>query len=183
MRHTLPKGSRPRTLVHPGPLDPIRIRSLHSRRGRRIRLMLQPGLSLFDALVAPLGAMGIRNASTTLLGGVFSRLHYCVAPPDPSGQSVAAYSAPIDGGQAFMIFGNAALGNSAQGAPLVHCHAVIRTAAGLVKGGHVLVNQSIVGPESVAVLVTSLDDFELRVRYDPETNLSLLRPQRGRAHA
>jgi predicted DNA-binding protein with PD1-like motif len=183
MSHTLPKGSRPRTLVHPGPLDPIRIRSLHSRRGRHIRLMLQPGLSLFDALVAPLGAMGIRNASTTLLGGVFSRLHYCVAPPDPSGQSVAAYSAPIDGGQAFMIFGNATLGNSAQGAPLVHCHAVIRTAAGLVKGGHVLVNQSILGPESIAVLVTSLDDFELRVRYDPETNLSLLQPQRERAHA
>jgi hypothetical protein len=144
--------------------------------------MLQPGLSLFDALIAPLQAMGIRNASTTLLGGIFNRLYYCLAPPDPSGKSVVAYTAPIDGGQAFMIFGNATLGKSAQGTPLVHCHAAIRTAAGLVKGGHILASQSIVGPAPIAVLVTSLDDFELRVCYDPETNLSLLQPQQEGAH-
>jgi predicted DNA-binding protein with PD1-like motif len=183
MSHTLPKGNCARTLMHPGPLDPIRIRSLHSRRGRHIRLMLQPGLSLFDALVSPLGAVGIRNASTTLLGGVFSHLRYCVAPPDPSGQSVVAYTAPIDGRQTFMIFGNATLGNSAQGQPLMHCHAAIRTAAGLIKGGHILANQTIVGPQPIAVLVTSLDDFELRVCYDPETNLSLLQPQQEMTHA
>jgi hypothetical protein len=33
------------------------------------------------------------------------------------------------------------------------------------------------------VLVTSLDDFELRVCYDPETNLSLLQPRQEMAYA
>lgn len=182
MSHTLLKSSRARTLVHPGPLDPIRTRSLHSCRGWHIRLMLQPGLSLFDALVAPLHAMGIRSASTTLLGGIYFCIHYCVAPSDPSGKSAVAYTAPIDGEHAFMIFGNATLGKSAQGTPLVHCHAAIRTAAGFVKGGHILASESIVGPVPIAVLVTSLEDFELRVCYDPETNLSLLQPQQEGAH-
>lgn len=183
MSHTLPTGRRVRTLVHPGSVDPIRIRSLHSQRGRHIRLMLQPGLSLFDALVAPLAAMGIQNASTTILGGAFSRLHYCVAPPDPAGHAIVAYTAPIDTGKTFMIFGNATLGKSAQGAPLVHCHAAIRTATGLVKGGHILTGQSIVGAQAIPVLVTSLDDFELRVLYDPETNIFLLQPHQEMAHA
>ncbi len=183
MSHTLPAGSRVRTLVHPGPVNPVRISSMHSHRGRHIRLMLQPGLSLFEALVTPLAAMGIQNASTTILGGRFSSLHYCVAPPDPSGQAIVAYTAPIESGQTFMIFGNATLGKSAQGAPLVHCHAAIRTAAGLVKGGHILTGQSIVGPQPIPVLVTSLDDFELRVLYDPETNLSLLQPHQELTHA
>ena len=53
---------RPRTLVHPGPFDPVRIRSMQATGARHIRLRLQPGRTLFDALVEPLYAMGIRNA-------------------------------------------------------------------------------------------------------------------------
>jgi predicted DNA-binding protein with PD1-like motif len=79
-----------------------------------------------------------------------------------------------------MIFGNATLGKSAQGKPLVHCHAAIRTEGGLAKGGHILTETSIVGPEPIPVLVTSLDGFELRETYDPETNISLLEPQEER---
>ncbi len=176
MPNTLARLPRPRTLVHPGPLDPVRIRTMHSQRGRHIRLALQPGLSLFDALVEPLYAMGVKSASTTILGGVFTTLQYCVAPRDPSGRAVTAYSRPINAGSTYMIFGNATLGKSANGAPLVHCHAAVRTEAGLIKGGHILTQQSIVGPESISVLVTSLDGFELRVAYDAETNIPLLQP-------
>lgn len=174
-----------RTLIHPGPFSPVRIHSMHSARGRHIRLMLQPGRSLFDALVEPLYAAGIRSASTTILGGVFGSLQYCVAPPDPTGQAAVAYTAPITGGISYMIFGNATLGKNAEGAPLVHCHAAIRTAAGAIRGGHILTSQSIIGPEPIPVLVTSLDSFELRVAYDAETNISLLQPHkesRGEAH-
>lgn len=176
MPQTSPPLSRPRTLVHPGPFDPVRIRSMHSRGARHIRLSLQPGLSLFDALVKPLYAMGVKNASTTLLGGFFADLRYCLAPPDPSGRAVVAYTGPISAGSACMIFGNATLGKNLHGAPLVHCHAVIRTECGLIKGGHILTEQSIIGSAPIPVLVTSLDDFELRVAHDPETNIPLLQP-------
>jgi len=171
---------RSRTLVHPGPFDPVRIRSMQSKGGRHFRLKLQPGLTLFDALMKPLYEMGVKNASTTILGGFFSQLQYCVAPPDPSGQAVIAYTRPINAGSACMIFGNAMLGKNRHGAPLLHCHAAIRTESGQIKGGHILTELSIIGPEPIPVLATSLDDFELRVTFDPETNISLLQPHQAR---
>lgn len=168
---------RPRTLIHPGRFNPVRIRSMQSDCARHFRVSLQPGRSLFEALVEPLAEVGVENASTTILGGYFERLHYCVAPPDPSKQAVIAYTKPIDAGRALMIFGNATLGKSISGAPLVHCHAAIRTEAGEIKGGHILTKSCFVGRDPLPVLVTSLDAFELRQAFDPETNIPLLQPQ------
>ncbi|WP_349643566.1 DUF296 domain-containing protein [Bradyrhizobium genosp. SA-3] len=143
---------------------------------------MEPGISLFDALVEPLARAGVASASMTILGGHFERLHYCVAPPDPSRQAVIAYANPIDAGRAYMIFGNATLGKSLQNRPLVHCHAAIRTESGEVKGGHILTETSIVGSDPIPVLVTSLEGFELRQMFDPETNISLLLPHRQAAN-
>ena len=111
--------SRPRTLRHPGPFNPVRINTLHAPTARHFRLALAPGMSLFDALVKPLYAAGIENASTTILGGYFSSLFYCVAPPDPSGQAVIAYTDTIGAGAGCMIFGNATLGKAANGEAIV----------------------------------------------------------------
>jgi hypothetical protein len=127
--------------------------------------------------------MGIQNASTTILGGVFTSLKYCVAPVDPSGQAVAAYTQPIEGGHSRMIFGNATLGKQADGTPLVHCHAVVRTESGLIQGGHLLTEHCRVGSEPISVFVTSLDGVELRVTYDAETNVSMFKPTEESHHA
>jgi predicted DNA-binding protein with PD1-like motif len=176
------KFPRPRTLVHPGKANAVRIQSKQSQSGRHIRLALMPGLSLFDALVKPLAELGIRNASTTILGGFFDDLQYCVAPPDPTGQAVSAYSDPIRPGRAYMVFGNATVGKSVRGFPLVHCHAAIRTEAGETRGGHILTDTSIIGPHPIPVLVISLEGFELRASYDPETNIPLLQPREETSH-
>jgi predicted DNA-binding protein with PD1-like motif len=172
---------RPRTLIHPGRFNPVRIQSLRSVSGRHIRLALLPGASLFNGLVKPLAEIGITNASTTILGGYFEGLQYCVAPPDPSGQAVIAYSKPINAGRTYMIFGNATLGISMKGQPLMHCHATICTESGEVKGGHILTESCIVSRDPILVLVTSLDGFELRQAYDPETNIPLLQPYKEAA--
>ncbi|MEP6608921.1 MAG: DUF296 domain-containing protein [Burkholderiaceae bacterium] len=176
-----PKAStqfpRPRTLVHPGEFNPVRIQSKRSPSGRHIRLSLQPGATLFEALVGPLASIGIENASTTILGGFLDQVSYCVAQPDPTQQAIVNYSQPIEAGRAYMIFGNATLGKNAKGEPLVHCHAALRAEDGTVKGGHILTQQCVVGPVPIPVLVTSLDGFELRVTFDPETNIPLLQPR------
>src|SRR5689334_21661806 len=101
------QSPRPRTLIHPGRFNPVRIQSLRSPSARHVRLALLPGLTLFDALVKPLAEIGITSASTTILGGYFETLQYCVAPPDPSGQAVIAYTNPIPAGRSYMVFGNA----------------------------------------------------------------------------
>jgi len=172
----LPQPPRPRTLVHPGPFDPVRIQHRHAARGRHFRLALEPGLSLHDAIVAPLRERGVECASMTILGGRLATLAYCVAPPDPSGERVATYARPVEAGPAFLIFGNATLGKGIRGEPLVHCHATFALADGRVRGGHVVVDRSLVGAAPLAVLATSLDGFELRVSYDAETAMPLMRP-------
>jgi predicted DNA-binding protein with PD1-like motif len=172
-----PQLPRPRTMVHPGAFNPVRIHSKRAPSARHVRLALMPGQSLYDALIRPLAKLGIRNASTTILGGYFDDLEYCVAPPDPSGQAVVGYSTPIRAGRTFMVFGNATIGKNAKGKPIVHCHACFRIGDGATKGGHVLADSAIVGPDPIPVLVTSLDGFELRVTFDPETNIPLLQPQ------
>ena len=167
---------QPRLLRQPGPFNPVRINTVVSTFARHIRLYLKPGATLYDAIVKPLAELGIHDASTTVLGGEFEDLYYCVAPPDPEGRTVIAYSQPIHAGRAYMVFGNATLGRSLKDEPLVHCHAVIRTETGAVFGGHIITEKTIVGSQASSVLVTSLEGIELRQGFDAETKISLLQP-------
>lgn len=176
MNSDLAKYPRARTLVHPGPFNPVRIQSRRAVQARHFRLQLEPGRSLFHALVRPLAAMGVESASTTILGGMFDCLQYCTAPPDPTRHAIIAYTTPVQSGKTWMVFGNATIGKGINGDPLVHCHATLRTQSGALKGGHIIAHTSVIGPMPIAVLVTSLDDFELRVTFDPETNIPLIQP-------
>ena len=168
---------RPRTLVHPGPVGPIRIEHRHANLGRHFRLALEPGRTMQDAIIEPLLALGVQAASMTLLGGRVSKLLYCVAPPDPTGERVANYTRPIDAGAATFIFGNATLGRNGRGEPVVHCHATFVCEDGSVRGGHVVVDRSVVeAGATIPVLATSLDGIELRITQDDETHMPLMRP-------
>jgi predicted DNA-binding protein with PD1-like motif len=167
---------RARTLAHPAPAGPIRIQHLHAPAARHFRLGLEPGRTLQDAIIEPLLARGVQAASMTLLGGRLERLLYCVAPPDPTGERVANYTRPIDAGAATLIFGNATLGRSTRGEPLVHCHAAFVCADGRVRGGHIVVDRSVVAGSPLPVLATTLDGIELRITQDEETHMPLMRP-------
>ena len=167
---------RARTLVHPGPVGPIRIEHRHANQARHFRLGLAPGRTMEDAIIEPLMLLGMQSASMTILGGKLARLLYCVAPPDPTGERVANYTRPIDAGPATLIFGNATLGKSTRGEPVVHCHATFVCADGSVRGGHIVVDRSSVDDAPIPVLVTSLDGIELRITQDAETHMPLMRP-------
>ncbi len=167
---------RARTLVHPGPVGAIRMEHRHANQARHFRLGLEPGRTLEDAIIEPLLRLGVRSASMTLLGGRLERLLYCVAPPDPTGERVANYTRPIDAGAVTLIFGNATFGKSARGEPIVHCHATFVCADGRVRGGHIVIDRSVVAGEPVPVLATSLDGIELRITQDEETHMPLMRP-------
>ena len=167
---------RARTLVHPGPVGPIRIEHRHANQGRHFRLGLEPGRTMEEAIIEPLLQLGVTSASMTLLGGRLETLLYCVAPPDPTGERVANYTRPIPAGPATLIFGNATLGKNTRGEAIVHCHATFVCADGQVRGGHIVVDRSVVGTTPIPVLVTSLDGIELRITQDEETHMPLMRP-------
>ena len=102
-------------------------------------------------------------------------------PWDPSIQSMAALPDVVkrlsDDIQWTTDLGNAFLARGTDGRPIVHCHAVLSTAAG-VFGGHVMPHLSITGVNPPSVLVTCWDGFDLKVRFDPETNIPLIQPSR-----
>jgi predicted DNA-binding protein with PD1-like motif len=173
---TAPALPRARTLAHPGPVGPVRIQHLRAKEGRHFRLGLEPGRTMQDAIIEPLMLLDVQSASMTLLGGQVERLLYCVAPPDPTGERVANYTRPIDAGAVTLIFGNATLGRTARGVPVVHCHAAFVCADGRVRGGHIVVDRSIVAGAPLPVLATSLDGIELRITQDEETHMPLMRP-------
>jgi predicted DNA-binding protein with PD1-like motif len=164
---------RPRTIVHPGTYGAVRIEHMQAARGRHYRLSLPQGRSLYDSIVEALASVDVHNASMT----------FCLARPDATGRVVAAYSAPELVQSARFIFGNATLGKTPAGTPVVHCHGVFRTSEGDVRGGHVLTEKAIVGASPVKVVATALDGFDLRISLDEETRMPLLRPTTEDQHA
>ncbi|MDH0419203.1 MULTISPECIES: DUF296 domain-containing protein [Delftia] len=167
---------RPRTLIHPGPCSAVRLDHRQAPAARHMRLALAPGLTLFDALVGALSSASVESASLTLLEGDLEDLDFCVAPPDRSGHVVATYGPPATLQSARLLFGNATLGCAETGHPAVHCHAVFSSAQGHLLGGHVLTQRCRIVNAPVSALATSLDGFGLRIAYDPETRMSLMRP-------
>ena len=111
-----------------------------------------------------------------LIGGRFDLLTFCFAGEDRSGQALVRYSAPMVTESAQFVFGNATLGKTAAGRPIVHCHAVFRGGDGRMLGGHLLTERCRVGTAPMTVLATSLEGFELRVDVDAETRTPLLHP-------
>ncbi|HEY0297523.1 MAG TPA: DUF296 domain-containing protein [Bordetella sp.] len=167
---------RPRAWTHPGPVQAQRITRCGAARGRHLRIALPPGASLFDGLVQPLAALGIRNAAINILGGEFEQLVFCVAPPDPTGRVAVAYTDPIDAGRAYLLGANATLGSNEAGQPMVHCHGGLRDAAGQLLGGHLLPQACMVGRQELIAFAVSLEGFAVQVGYDPETMISLFQP-------
>ena len=166
----------PRAWAHPGPVRRERIIRRGAAQGRHVRIEIPRGANLYDGLVRPLAALGIRNAAINLWGGEFERLVFCVAPPDPAGRVAAAYTDPIDVNDAYLLAASATLGSTEAGHPLVHCHAGLRQASGRLAGGHLLPHLCVIGSGGLPVSAVSLDGFEVRVGHDPETTLSLFLP-------
>ncbi|MGQ8877606.1 PCC domain-containing protein [Delftia sp. NA_296.1] len=167
---------RPRTLIHPGPCSVVRLDHRQAPAARHLRLALAPGLTLFEAIVGALSSASVESASLTLLEGDLEDLDFCVAPPDRSGHAVATYGPPATLRSARLLFGNATLGRAETGTPAVHCHAVFSSAQGQLLGGHVLTQSCRIANAPISALATSLEGFGLRIAYDPETRMPLMRP-------
>lgn len=167
---------RPRTMAHPGPVAPLRLEHVAARGQRQWRLRLAPGQVLLSALTEALAGQGVHAAALALCGGELQTVAYCLPIPDPEGQVIATYGAPLVLHKACLLRGSATLGQTTEGAPVIHCHATFADAQGAVRGGHVLTERTVVGRRPVTVLATALDGLELRLGFDPETRLHMLRP-------
>jgi predicted DNA-binding protein with PD1-like motif len=167
---------RPRTMVHPGPRARVRLEHVAASGNRHMRMTLSAGTHLHEGLTQALAATGAQAAAMALMGGDLDEVAYCLPIPDPEGQVIATYGEPHVLRGASLLRGSATLGQDAQGAPVIHCHASFCDAEGQVRGGHVLTQRTVVGRQPVVVLVSVLDGVALRLGFDAETRLNMLRP-------
>lgn len=165
-----------RTLVQPGPISSERIESFQGQC-ERLEIALTSGLTLSDAITRPLVEAGLRAAVLRIEGLLLDPLR-CVMPGPADGPAhVAYFSAPRAGDgiccieQANLTFGNA------DGTPRLHCHASWVESNGARRGGHILLDESLVARPGVAV-AWGFRDLGIVAEPDPETNFPLMRPVR-----
>lgn len=165
-----------RKVLHPGPAAPLRLAHVSARGPRALRLVMPPGVVLQDALTQACEAAGVRAAAITLFGGTLGSLAWCLPVPGHANGVVATYGEPLRTMDVRLLAGSATLGRAADGTPLVHCHASFCDAAGQVRGGHLLTDQTVVGAEPVIARISALDGVDLCLGLDPETGLNKLMP-------
>lgn len=163
-----------RALAQPGPAAPVRIESF---AGGMLDFDFAPetSVSLCEAITRPLRARGIRGAGVTLGGLRLEPLRYVIPAVSDDPAHVAWYSethapdGPVD-----VAFANVTVGEH-EGEGFIHCHALWRDAAGRLRGGHILPEQTMVAAAGRALAFGSREIGIVR-RFDPETGFSLFQP-------
>jgi predicted DNA-binding protein with PD1-like motif len=165
-----------RRLVQPGPVSAKRIEVLQGGC-ERLTLVLQPGLTMAAAISRPLMAAGVRAATVQIAGLALEPLRYVMPGPADGPAHVAYFSAPrAPAGRSVVTLANVTFG-CVDGMPRLHCHAMWTEADGSARGGHILLDESIVAEPADATAWT-FTALGIGAEPDPETNFSLLRPVR-----
>jgi predicted DNA-binding protein with PD1-like motif len=164
----------PRSLRQPGQPHPRRIDSF---RGviEKYEFSLTPGTTLNEAITAPLVAAGFRSGTVTLAGAGLNPFRYVMPGPADDDSHVAYFTAPrAPQGTTRIEQANATFG-WADGAPLIHCHAVWIEPDGQRRGGHILPRETIVASAASAT-AWGFRDITIEAAFDAETNFTLFQP-------
>ena len=170
-----------RSLKQPGEaVEPRRVFRAVDEAGQ-FRVVVPPDEDLLQGLTGFLVHRAIERAAIQLVAGSFAHLEYLTGQPDWSGERVATYGAPtLLDGPVELVGGNAMLGLSEDGGPLLHCHAVFVDREGRLHG-HLPPGVCIAGAEGITTRVTALAGAGFRAAYDAETNYSIFQPEETRS--
>ena len=161
--------------AQPGPAHPQR---LESRAGalKVAEIVLEPGLSLCDAIARPLASLGIRSAGVVLSGVTLGPMQFVMPSHSQAPDHVAYYSETYrPQGEVTLDLATATFGFR-DGAPFMHCHALWRDAEGRQCGGHILPLDSLIA-RRCTVSVFGTPDADMLSRADAETNFTLFGPE------
>jgi predicted DNA-binding protein with PD1-like motif len=165
---------QPKAILHPGPVDPNRVDSFEGR-SRSLDFTLASGMSLLDAVAAPLEAAGLKGAGVTFKNVRFNPFRYVLPAHSPDVEHVAYYSATHAPAEEIeIVCANLTYGRK-DDAPFLHCHATWRDETGRMCGGHVLPFEAFVSAPGPAVAFGT-EHISMVSKFDPETNFTLFRP-------
>jgi predicted DNA-binding protein with PD1-like motif len=168
-----PNSSR-RRLAQPGPTSPERI---ESREGEAavLEFVLEPGLTINEAITRPLLEAGIRGVVVEIEGGALGPFTYVMPAVSPDKDHVASYSRP------YVIDGLTRIERASvsvgwwENAPFIHCHGLWIEPDGSRHGGHMMPSKTMIA-EPVRARAWGLKTATYLAEDDPETNFTLFRP-------
>lgn len=164
-----------RTIRQPGPAEPERVQWAEAR-GRKLRLDLQPGKLLLEAIGEAFAAQGFASGVLRLPAGLaLSPFAYVMPALSQTPEHAAFYSETFRPGGVTRIETGALTFGDRDGAPFFHGHALWREADGTRNGGHILPDQSFLA-EPITVEAIGLDGAGFVAGHDPETNFKLFMP-------
>jgi predicted DNA-binding protein with PD1-like motif len=135
--------------------------------------MVEPGLTLVDAMAGPLNAAGIRGGAVDLSGLHLAPFAYVIPAQSPDANHVAYYSATHRAPSVHVESGTATFGQR-DGAPFLHAHALWHGVGGAA-AGHILPLDTRVA-EPCQVRAWGVAEAEMIALPDPETNFTLFGP-------
>ncbi|GGH28289.1 DUF296 domain-containing protein [Alsobacter metallidurans] len=163
-----------KALAHPGPAPAQRIDSL-AGRGISVSGVLEPGLSINEAIARLMAGAGIRGGTLELAGGALAPFTYVRPALSTDGVHAAWYSAPFSPpGVTRLERANVTFGTR-DGAPFVHVHGVWAEADGRRTGGHMMPHDAMVA-EPIAATAWGLAEHGIDAREDAETVFKIFGP-------
>jgi predicted DNA-binding protein with PD1-like motif len=162
-----------RQIQHPGPVETPRVNA-EPVALRRLDLLLRPGQTLLDALVASLPA-GTRSAVLQLAGGALSPFAYVMPALSKTAEHAVFFSDRFDADGPVQLIDACVTFGQRDGAPWLHCHARWTAADGRPHCGHVLPEQAVLSAP-VAASAWLVDGAAFEVVPDAETRFTLFKP-------
>jgi predicted DNA-binding protein with PD1-like motif len=163
-----------RTVKQPGIGPAERIQWVEAR-GTPVAGDLEAGLPLLEAVRRIFAAHGCASGVLRLEGGAFGPFAYVMPALSETPRYAAFYSAPWRPPGLSRVHAGALTLGLRDGAPFFHCHALWTEADGILRGGHVLPEETFVA-RPIRIGGIGLDGAAFATDPDPETGFTLFGP-------
>jgi predicted DNA-binding protein with PD1-like motif len=137
--------------------------------------MLEPGLTVDEAIAKGFAASGCAGGIVFLQGGRFEPFRYVMPAASSDPHYAAWYSETLEPSGAVTIQRAAAIVGVRDGKPFLHCHGIWDTAEG-PRMGHMLAPMTTIA-EAVEVRGIGFWEATFEAVPDPETNFTLFEPK------
>lgn len=166
-----------RHFYHAGPAQQPRLLDCEVACSQELRVELAPGSQVGESLLAMLAHYNYQSAVGRVLWGSARTVAYHRMVTTADRQRPYDYGKPVVlQGHVTFISGALTVGRDASGAPLLHCHAGMLDSLGQQHGGHLVLQQVVVGGEPLVLRLCLFEQVAYQVQPDTETQFNLLHP-------
>lgn len=145
-----------------------------------LRVTIPSGANLGESLRQALARYAYGGGVGRIVAGTARGLRYHMMVSTTDEKRPFGYGAPVDEAQEVDLIGGAiTVGRTADGAPLLHCHAGFSDPVGGLHGGHLILDHTWAGDEPVVVRLCLFAHGGYVTREDTETYFNLLHPVVG----